>query len=238
MSHGAVMPTEAGPSTLAWSEKAKAEVAEALERYPVKRSAVLPVLWIAQREWGWLPTAALRLVAESVGLPESEVFGIATFYTMFNMKPVGRHHLQVVPADGPQVEHRVERGDAEHLGLGQPHALGHEPQGRRRQPAPLPLRDPQHGHHGGALHRVARQRVGDFGLRLLGPRQGRGTLDGHHGAVAHRSISPSTMSMLPIAAITSAISLPSTITGSACRFTNEGERIFMRQGRDEPSLTR
>ena len=44
--------------------------------------------------------------------------------------------------------------------------------------------------------------------------------------------------MLPIAAITSAISLPSTITGSACRFTNEGERIFMRQGRDEPSLTR
>jgi NADH-quinone oxidoreductase E subunit len=95
MSHGTVMPTAAGPATLAWSEKAKAEVAEALARYPVKRSAVLPVLWIAQREWGWLPTAALRLVAESVGLPESEVFGIATFYTMFNMKPVGRHHLQV-----------------------------------------------------------------------------------------------------------------------------------------------
>jgi len=90
-----VMPVAAGPATLAWSEKAKAEVAEALARYPVPRSAVLPVLWIAQREWGWLPTAALRLVADSVGLPESEVFGIATFYTMFNMKPVGRHHLQV-----------------------------------------------------------------------------------------------------------------------------------------------
>ena len=95
MSQGTVMPVAAGPATLAWTEKAKAEVAEALARYPVKRSAVLPVLWIAQREWGWLPTAALRLVAESVGLPESEVFGIATFYTMFNMKPVGRHHLQV-----------------------------------------------------------------------------------------------------------------------------------------------
>ena len=95
MSHGTVMPVAAGPATLAWSEKAKAEVAEALARYPVKRSAVLPVLWIAQREWGWLPTAALKLVAESVGLPEAEVYGIATFYTMFNMKPVGRHHLQV-----------------------------------------------------------------------------------------------------------------------------------------------
>ena len=94
MSQGTVMPVE-GPATLAWSEKARAEVEEALSRYPVKRSAVLPVLWIAQREWGWLPSAALRLVAESIGLPESEVFGIATFYTMFNMKPVGRHHLQV-----------------------------------------------------------------------------------------------------------------------------------------------
>ncbi len=94
MSHGTVMPV-AGSATLAWTEQAKAEVADALSRYPVKRSAVLPVLWIAQREWGWLPTGALRLVAESIGLPESEVFGIATFYTMFNMQPVGRHHLQV-----------------------------------------------------------------------------------------------------------------------------------------------
>ena len=94
MSHGIVMPVE-GPATLAWSEQAKADVAEALARYPVARSAVLPVLWIAQREWGWLSPAALKLVAGSIGLPESEVFGIATFYTMFNMQPVGRHHLQV-----------------------------------------------------------------------------------------------------------------------------------------------
>ncbi len=94
MSHDTVMPVEA-PATLAWPEKAKAEVADAIARYPVKRSAVMPVLWIAQREWGWLPPAALKLVAEAIGLPEAEVFGIATFYTMFNMKPVGRHHLQV-----------------------------------------------------------------------------------------------------------------------------------------------
>ena len=94
MSHGTVMPVD-GPATLEWSEKAKADVADALSRYPVKRSAVLPVLWIAQREWGWLSPAAMRLVAGSVGLPESEVFGVATFYTMFNLAPVGRHHLQL-----------------------------------------------------------------------------------------------------------------------------------------------
>jgi NADH-quinone oxidoreductase E subunit len=71
------------------------QVAEALSHYPNKRSAVLPVLWIVQREHGWISPAGLKLAAQLVELPEPEVFGIATFYTMFNLKPVGRHHLQV-----------------------------------------------------------------------------------------------------------------------------------------------
>jgi NADH-quinone oxidoreductase subunit E len=80
---------------LEFSAAARAEVEAALARYPNKRSAVLPVLWVAQRQWGWISPAAMRLVARTVELPEPEVFGIATFYTMFNLKPVGRHHLQV-----------------------------------------------------------------------------------------------------------------------------------------------
>lgn len=94
MSHGTVMPVD-GPATLEWSAKAQTEVTDILSRYPVKRSAVLPLLWLAQREWGWLSTAAMRRVADTIGLPESEVYGVATFYTMFNLQPVGRHHLQV-----------------------------------------------------------------------------------------------------------------------------------------------
>jgi len=94
MSPAPVLPADP-PATLEWPERAKAEVAEAISHYPLKRSAVLPVLWIAQRTWGWVPPAALRLVARTLELPETEVFGIATFYTMFNLKPVGRHHLQV-----------------------------------------------------------------------------------------------------------------------------------------------
>lgn len=94
MSDAPVVVAEA-PAALEWPERAKAEVAEAVSHYPLKRSAVLPVLWIAQREWGWVSPAALRLVARTLELPEPEVFGIATFYTMFNLKPVGRHHLQV-----------------------------------------------------------------------------------------------------------------------------------------------
>ena len=94
MSHAPLMPTEAAPR-VEWPAGVLAEIQETLARYPNARSAVLPVLWIAQRQWGWISPGALRRVAETVGLPEPEVFGIATFYTMFNLKPVGRHHLQV-----------------------------------------------------------------------------------------------------------------------------------------------
>ena len=78
-----------------WPAAARAAIAEVFTHYPNTRSAILPVMWIAQREWGWLSPAVLRLVASTVGLPETEVFGVATFYTMFNLQPIGRHHLQV-----------------------------------------------------------------------------------------------------------------------------------------------
>lgn len=85
----------AGLAPLRISDAAKSEIAQALTRYPNRRSAILPVLWALQRELGWLSPAALRYAAQTVELPDPEVFGIATFYTMFNLAPVGRHHLQV-----------------------------------------------------------------------------------------------------------------------------------------------
>lgn len=95
MSGPVMVSIERDGRALEWPAQRLAEVEQALARYPNRRSAILPVLWIAQREWGWLPPQALALAARTVGLPEPEVFGIATFYTMFNLKPVGRHHLQV-----------------------------------------------------------------------------------------------------------------------------------------------
>jgi NADH-quinone oxidoreductase E subunit len=88
------MPVDA-PAHLEWPDALRPAVDEAISHYPVKRSAVLPLLWIAQRHWGWLSPAAMRLVARTLELNEPEVFGVATFYTMFNLRPVGRHHLQV-----------------------------------------------------------------------------------------------------------------------------------------------
>jgi NADH-quinone oxidoreductase E subunit len=78
-----------------WPESLRERVAETFRHYPNRRSAVLPLLWLAQRQWGWLPPEALQLVARTAGLPETEVFGVATFYTMFNLRPVGKYHLQV-----------------------------------------------------------------------------------------------------------------------------------------------
>jgi NADH dehydrogenase (ubiquinone) flavoprotein 2 len=75
-------------------EKAKAHVA----KYPPGRqaSAVLPLLDLAQRQHGnWLPRAAMDVVADMLGMPHIRVYEVATFYTMFNLKPVGRHFFQI-----------------------------------------------------------------------------------------------------------------------------------------------
>jgi NADH-quinone oxidoreductase E subunit len=90
---GALTAIEPGVATL--SEAGSRQVAEAIAHYPNRRSAILPVLWILQKEHGWISPAHLRLAARLVELPEPEVFGIATFYTMFNLQPVGKYHLQV-----------------------------------------------------------------------------------------------------------------------------------------------
>lgn len=69
-----------------------------LEKYPDGRqaSAVIPLLWKAQEQaGGWVPEAAIRYVAELLDMAHIRVMEIATFYTMFNLAPVGRHHVQL-----------------------------------------------------------------------------------------------------------------------------------------------
>jgi NADH dehydrogenase (ubiquinone) flavoprotein 2 len=75
-------------------EKAKAIIA----KYPEgrERSAILPLFDIAQRQNnGWLSTPAIEHVAELLNLPYIRAYEVATFYTMFNLKPVGKHHIQI-----------------------------------------------------------------------------------------------------------------------------------------------
>jgi NADH-quinone oxidoreductase E subunit len=75
-------------------ERARAHIA----KYPAGRqaSAVLPLLDLAQRQHGgWLPRAAMDSVAEMLGMAPIRVYEVATFYTMFKLRPVGRYLLQV-----------------------------------------------------------------------------------------------------------------------------------------------
>ena len=80
---------------MTFGEEAEREFAEILTRYPDKRSALLPFLHLVQREQGYLSPAAMEEVARRLNLKPVGVLEVATFYTWFNLKPVGKHRLQV-----------------------------------------------------------------------------------------------------------------------------------------------
>ncbi len=71
------------------------EIKEILKRYPDRRGALLPTLYIMQREYGWLSQEALQAAADALNLPPATVKGVATFYAMYRHKPMGRHLIQL-----------------------------------------------------------------------------------------------------------------------------------------------
>lgn len=86
------------PASFAFAPERMEEVNFWLAKYPDdrKRSAVIPLLWVAQAQaGGWLPEPAMRVVADMLDMAYIRVYEVATFYTMFNLEPVGRHHIQL-----------------------------------------------------------------------------------------------------------------------------------------------
>lgn len=88
----------------AWTAENAAKAQEIIARYPEgrQRSAVMPLLDLAQRQvgaetntQGWLPIPVMEYVADQLGMPIIRVVEVATFYTMYNLVPVGRYHVQV-----------------------------------------------------------------------------------------------------------------------------------------------
>lgn len=80
--------------TVQFNEASRAEIDRILPRYPNKMAACLPLLYVAQAQFGHLDQAAMDLVADTLDLPKTHVYGVATFYTMYNKKPVGKYHVQ------------------------------------------------------------------------------------------------------------------------------------------------
>ena len=78
-------------------EKHRTEIDHILSKYPPerKRSAVLPLLYLAQQEYGYCPPDAIKEVAGIIGLEPTEVNSVVGFYTLFYDRPIGRHVIQV-----------------------------------------------------------------------------------------------------------------------------------------------
>ena len=76
-------------------EKYQAEIDELLSRYPIKRSALIPLLYLAQQEEGYVSESAMKEIASLLKLTPPQVYETVTFYTMLNLKPVGKFHIQI-----------------------------------------------------------------------------------------------------------------------------------------------
>jgi len=85
------------PESFAYAPENKAWAAEQIKKYPSGRqaSAVIPLLWRGQEQEGWVTKPMIEAVAQMLGMPYIRVLEVATFYTMFDLHPVGKHLVQV-----------------------------------------------------------------------------------------------------------------------------------------------
>ena len=93
MSHRRYAVVESGQKA-EFPAEARSRIDRILTRYPTKQAALLPVLWVAQETWGWISKEAAEEVARILGVTPAHVDGVLTFYTMYNLRPVGRNLLQ------------------------------------------------------------------------------------------------------------------------------------------------
>jgi len=86
------------PDSFAFSDEAEEKITYWRKKYPTdkQRSAVIPMLWIAQKDHGgWIPEAAMRVIGDRLDMAYIRVMEVVTFYSMFNLAPVGKHLIQV-----------------------------------------------------------------------------------------------------------------------------------------------
>ncbi len=96
------------------------KIDEIKSHYPHHKAALMPVLWMAQKKFDWISDDVVSYVASLLGLSPAHVMGVASFYTMYFKKPMGKHHIQVCTnvscmlRDGDKIYHHV----SEKLGIG------------------------------------------------------------------------------------------------------------------------
>lgn len=85
------------PDSFAFTDASMEQVRWWMAKYPPDRkaSAVIPIMWVVQKQEGWVSEPAIRVMAELLGMATIRVLEVATFYTMFHLEPVGTHHFQL-----------------------------------------------------------------------------------------------------------------------------------------------
>jgi NADH-quinone oxidoreductase E subunit len=78
-----------------FTDENRIKIDNILKNYPEKKAAVMPVLYIAQEQNGWISLEVMKEIAGVLNMPEEEVLGVVTFYTMYHKKPAGKYHIQV-----------------------------------------------------------------------------------------------------------------------------------------------
>jgi len=90
-------PAKNQPSSFAWSSENQAWCAGQMKKYPEGREAscVIPFLWQGQKQEGWISIAMMEVIAAQLSMPYIRVYEVASFYTMFNLAPVGEYFVQL-----------------------------------------------------------------------------------------------------------------------------------------------
>jgi len=85
------------PVSFAFSKDTMEQVRWWIAKYPPERkqSAIIPIMWLVQKQEGWVSEPAIQAMAQLLEMPTIRVLEVATFYTMFHLAPVGKHHFQL-----------------------------------------------------------------------------------------------------------------------------------------------
>ena len=82
-------------NTFSYTPENEIKFQEYVSRYPKIDSCMLPALWLVQEQIGWVSPEAMVYVADKLGKTPIQVYEVATFYTMFNLKPIGKYHIEL-----------------------------------------------------------------------------------------------------------------------------------------------
>ncbi len=83
------------PAPATFSAEVEAEIDRHLAKYPIRRSAILPLMFIVQRERGYLDAPGVAYLAKRLDLRTTDIWEVATFYSMIYTEPIGKYHIQV-----------------------------------------------------------------------------------------------------------------------------------------------